>query len=399
MYDIQPRHPRVILFILSAATALMPLSIDMYLPAFPRIAGDLHTPISMVEFSLTSFFIGIAIGQLFYGLIADRFGRKISFYIGLSLAAVTSLTCALMPEIHLLIGFRFLQALGICSGVVTSRAVVRDMFDHREAAGYFSMLMAIMGVAPVVAPSVGGYMAHYLGWHSIFLVTAFVSVCCLIAVAWFLPETHGADPSVQFSRSLHLYFDILCDFSFLRLVLAGGFALGGLFAYITGSPYVLIDYFKLPAEQYGLLFGANAFGLIACSQLNRKLLQNFRFEEVLNAGYGLILVAGLTMALCGLLQSGFIAFAGALFFYVTLVGMVSPNSMAGALAEQGRRAGAASALAGSLQFAIAFAVSAMIGSIKAQSPMPLCLMMGFCACLSFGVAQFIKTAGPEDIQQ
>ena len=396
MNAIQPRHPVVILVILAAMTALMPLSIDMYLPAFPNIAADLHTSTANVGFSLTSFFIGISLGQLFYGWVADRYGRKFPIYIGLSLGAVASLVCAFVPNIHALIVLRFIQALGVCAGVVASRAIVRDLYDHNEAARFFSLLMAVMGITPILAPIAGGYVSDYLGWRAIFIIIAVASMMCLFASTCYLAETHGGNHHAKLSRIFHTYFDILKDRSFIRLAFTGSLTLAGMFCYITASPRVLIEVYGLSPQQYSLVFGSNALGLIACSQLNRWLLNRYPFASVLKGGIIALTIGGASLALLGLMQHPPLpALLAGIFIFVSSIGIASPNSLAGAMAEQGARAGSASALAGCLQFATAVISSGLVGSFQAASHWPMCLVVAACAALAFCVFFFVKV--PESL--
>ncbi|HCS22289.1 MAG TPA: Bcr/CflA family drug resistance efflux transporter, partial [Rhodospirillaceae bacterium] len=195
--------------LLGSLTAFGPLSIDMYLPAFPAMAEALGVPQGRIELSLASFFVGMAFGQLAYGPLTDRYGRKKPLYVGLSIYVLASVACALAPTADSLIFFRLLQALGACAGTVVSRAMVRDLFDHRESAQVFSLLMLVMGVAPILAPLLGGYVFLHFGWHAIFWSLAAFSAVIFVLVALYLPETRSPDETVRFSRSFHTYLDIM----------------------------------------------------------------------------------------------------------------------------------------------------------------------------------------------
>src|SRR5215203_1431190 len=273
----------LLVVILASLTAFAPLSIDMYLPSFPQIAGDFGVSVATVELSLAAFFVGLAFGQLFYGTATDKFGRKKPLYVGLTIYCGASLLCVFAPGVETLIILRFFQALGACGGIVIARATVRDLFDHSESARVFSLLMLVMGVAPILAPLVGGYVAFFFGWRAIFGVVSVISAISLGAVYRFLPETKEPNPNVRLSKSLEIYMNVLKDKNFLGFTLAGGLAQAGMFAYITGSPFVFIELFGIPAERYGWVFGSNAIGMIAVSQINGRLVRNFNPTQILRA--------------------------------------------------------------------------------------------------------------------
>ncbi len=249
--------------ILSALVAFAPMSIDMYLPALPSLERYFATDTASVQHTLASFFVGLAIGQLFYGPLADRYGRKPPLYFGLSLYVAASAGCALAPGIVSLIGLRFLQAVSGCAGMVVARAVVRDLYDRQESARVFSILLMVMGIAPVVAPLAGGYLLTWFGWRSIFWVLALFGTACLLAVKFRLPETIPKGLArVPLSSALANYAGLLADRRYLGYALSGGFGQAGMFAYISGSPFVFIDLYGVPAHAYGWLFGLNGLGLV-----------------------------------------------------------------------------------------------------------------------------------------
>lgn len=365
------QHVLRLVFILGGITALTPLAVDMYIPAFPQMAQAFGVPVSNIELSITTFFIGLAIGQLFYGTIADKFGRKKPLYVGMTLAIVATFACAFIHDPELFLAFRFIQALGICSGAVIARAMVRDLFDHRESARFFSFLILVMGVAPILAPLAGGYIAEYAGWNYIFLAIGTFATLLLLVVIFALPETNKGNPEIRLMRSIPAYIEVLKDRAFLRYCLCGSFIMAGMFAYVTGSPFVFIEHFGIPADHFGWVFGANALGFITMSQVNRYLVQNFDLEKILRTGLSVIVLATLALITTGLLHLGPIAFGISLFCYIAPMGIVLPNSFAIALAEQGHRAGTASAMMGSIQFTLAFLSSATIGLIHATTEAPL----------------------------
>ncbi|WP_068308408.1 Bcr/CflA family multidrug efflux MFS transporter [Kordiimonas lacus] len=368
--------------ILGSVTALTPLAIDMYLPAFGLIAEHFGAGQSDAELSLTVFFIGLALGQLMYGPLADRFGRKPPLVIGLALASAATFTCALVPTISDFILLRFLQALGICAGAVISRAIVRDMFEPVEVARFFSLLMLVMGVAPILAPILGAQVALAFGWQAIFYFISGFGFLALLAITLLLEETHQPNPGVQLLRALSTYRDILRNRTFTGYALAGGAALAGMFGYITSAKFVLVDHFGVSPEHFGFFFGANAAGFIVMSQVNRWLVQRYSFHQILRVALPVVLLSALGLLTATLTEAPLPVFIIPLFTFIAVLGVVAPNTMAGALADEGHRAGAASALAGSLQFSLSFVSSGIIGITEATSPLLMCLVMTACAALS-----------------
>lgn len=383
----QAKSVRILILILGSLIAFGPLSIDMYLSSLPDIAKDLDVPLANVQFSLTAFFIGLAIGQVFYGPLSDRLGRKIPIYIGLAIYTLASFACAISFRIESLIAARFLQALGSCAGMVASRAVVRDLFEERQAARVFSMLMLVMGLAPILAPLVGAYLAAAFGWRSIFYLLAVLSIACFTAINVFLPETHGSNPSVKLTRAVSVYRDIMKDSQFVGFALAGGIAQAGMFAYITGSPYVFIDLFQLSPEHYAWLFGANALALIAASQLNVRLLQVYSLEQILKTAFVILATAGIGLAAASLFDLGFWPVVGTLFIYIGILGLTLPNTTAAALAKEGERAGSASAMLGTIQFIMAALSSSAVSALQGESSFGMAIVIACCGIFGLLAAQ------------
>lgn len=373
----------LLVVILAGLTAFAPLSIDMYLPSFPRIAADFGVTTARVELSLAAFFVGLAFGQLLYGSATDRFGRKTPLYIGLTIYCAASLLCAFAPNIESLIVLRFFQALGACGGIVIARATVRDLFDHSESARVFSLLMLVMGVAPILAPLVGGYVALYFGWHAIFAVVSVFSAIVLAAVYKFLPETREPNPNVKLSKTFGVYLNILKDRKFLGFTLAGGFAQAGMFAYITGSPFVFIELFEIPAQYFGWVFGANALGLIAVSQINGRLVRVVNPTKILRVCLATTSIFCVFLILAGIFNAGFWATAILIFLYVASLGMILPNATAGALSEQTENAGSASALIGSLQYGLAAIASTLVSHFNNGTTLPMTAAIGVCGIAAF----------------
>lgn len=371
-----------VLLVLGSLTAFGPLSIDMYLPSFPAIAEDLGTSLSSVQLSLAAFFVGLALGQIFYGPVTDRFGRKPPLYFGMGLYTLASLVCAFTKNVEMLIAFRFFQALGSCSGVVISRAAVRDLFSQQDTAKVFSLLMLITGVAPILAPLLGGYISTTMGWRAIFILLSILSAACLFAILFFLPETHHADARVQIRDSFRIYGRIFRDRQFMGFALSGGATQAGMFAYITGSPFVFINYFGVPADKFGWIFGTNALGLIVSSQINGRLLMRWGYDQILGKVYGWLALMGIVLAFVGFQGGNFWAVVIPVFLFVASLGMSFPNSSAGALATQKQSAGSASALLGTLQFTTSAIFSAIVSKLHDGTLLPMCGTMAACGILS-----------------
>ena len=372
--------------ILGALTALGPLAIDTYLPALPTIARDLGTTAALVQISLSVYFIGIALGQAVYGPLSDRLGRKPALYAGLALFIAASLGCALSASIESLIVFRFVQALGGCAPLVIPRAVVRDHFDERGSVRMLSMLMLVMGLAPILAPLVGGQMLVRFGWRSIFWFHGLYSAAGLTAVVLGLRESLGRERRRRetLGAVLRVYRTLLGDALYMRHVLTGGLIFAGLLAYISGSPFVFIDLYHVPPERFGLYFGANAMGIIGASQINRWLAHRVDPRRILRAVLPMSLAAG--GALLWSAWTGAGGFAGILiplWFFIASHGFVLPNTTALAMAPHGAVAGSASALLGSLQFVLGALAGTLVGAAANGTAVPLAAVVAACGAGAF----------------
>jgi len=371
--------------VLGALTAFAPMSIDMYLPALPTLARLFQAQAVEVQLTLAMFFVGFALGQAFYGPLADRFGRKPPLYAALMLFTAASIGCALAPTIHALAGWRFAQALGACAGIVIARTIVRDLFEPHDAVRAYAALMLVMGVAPILAPLFGGYILVHFGWPAIFWVLAGFGVICLALAVFRLPETHRGEAPHPFELGHILagHGRLLRHRRYLGYALTGGFSSAGMFAYIAGSPFVLIDLYRIPPHHYGWIFGSNAFGLILASQLNGRILHHrFGGDAVLYGANlvqtlaGIILLAAVITGIGGL-----VGILVPLFFYIACIGFVMPNATALAMAPHGRNAGAASSLLGTLQFGLAAVVAIMIGAIHNRTALPMAAVIAVCGTL------------------
>ena len=362
------------LFLLAMLTALSPLSVDLYLPAFPSIARSLDVESAEVQITLAIFLLGMSLGQLLYGPLSDRYGRKPPLYFGLVLYIAASIGCMLANDLTTLTASRFFQALGGSAGVVICRAVIRDRTTTAQAAWAFSMLMLALGLAPILAPIIGGLLLIVMDWRGIFAVLAGAGLILLVSMHFSMRETlsrHTAE-RLGIVGNFRRYANLLGNGQFMTYVLIGSLPFGGMFAYVAGSPYVIIELYGVPAEHFGWFFGINAFGMIAGSQFNARLVARFgpatmlKYVIIVPAAASLVgLVATLTgVASLPLLMVCF-------FIYMTSMGLLSPNAVALAMANEGHRAGSASAIMGCIQFLMGTCGAAAVSIWSMPSAVPL----------------------------
>ncbi|MGH8506248.1 MAG: Bcr/CflA family multidrug efflux MFS transporter [Stenotrophobium sp.] len=385
---------RRLVFTLAAIIAIGPLSIDMYLPSLPALQAHFGTDTAATQLTLSAYFIGLAIGQMIYGPVSDRFGRRRPLLFGLCLYSAVSLGCAYAPSMDSLILLRFLQALGGCAGMVITRAMVRDCFPPQEMARILSTLVLIMGVAPIMAPLVGGQIFLLLGWRAIFLVMVVYSLICLASIAIGIPETsRNRSGALSLSGVLGGYLRLLRHRRFMGYALAGGVAQSGMFAYISASSFVFIEVYGVSPAHFGWLFGLNAFGLITAAQVNSFMLRRYRAEHVLRMALTVnaaCAVAMLVTAITGF--GGFIGILVPLFCGMSSLGFSFPNSTAGAMAPFGDRAGMAAALLGTLQFVLASISGAAVGVLFNGTALPMAAVMCVCALSARLLLQWLVPA-------
>ncbi|HIZ51235.1 MAG TPA: Bcr/CflA family multidrug efflux MFS transporter [Candidatus Pseudomonas excrementavium] len=388
-----------LLLILGGLSAFGPLAIDLYLPAFPAIAQFFETDSEHVQLSLSAYFIGLAIGQLFYGPLADRFGRRKPLLFGIGLFTLASIGCALAPTLEWLIVARFAQALGGCAGMVVNRAVVRDICTPIEAARAFSQLMLVMGVAPILAPLAGGWLMLFGGWQLIFAFLATFAGVFGFLVFFRLPETLPQHvPPSRLSSALGRYGRLLKEPQFMFHALTGGIAMAGMFAYIAGSPFVFIELYGVPVEHYGWFFGMNSAGFVLSAQFNSRLLRRRTPLKLLKITTLLFMGSTLALSAVALFEPPSLwPLLVPLFMCMALLALVLPNSSACALAGHGHQAGVASALMGTLQFTIAGIVSALVGALHNGTALPMTGMISVCGVAAATMALLARRATPAEV--
>lgn len=376
--------------LLGALTAFDPLSIDMYLPAFGEIQKNYQTSMSNVELSVATFFIGMAFGQLFYGPLADRFGRRKPLIGGMLLYLVATLGCAIAPNISVFIICRLLQALGGCAGMVITRAIIRDLFEKNKVAVFLSNMALVMGLAPILAPSVGSVVNDLFGWRAIFYLLAAGNFICMLFIAKFLPETgRSSQAKSGLLASIKAYGKLLSQRSFIGYLIPDAAIRAGMFAYIAGSPFVFIELFHIPANRYGLIFGLNGLGLMAAAQVNRRLLQRWSPETILRWSVRVAAFAAACVFLLAWIDISPVAVLITIFVFLATLNFVGPNSLAGALSSQGHQAGTASALYGCLQWSMASFSSFLVSFFHNGTAFPMTGVILFCGMVSLVAFQFL----------
>lgn len=385
-----------LIVILGSLGALAPLSIDMYVPALPQLARDLHTSASELQLTLTACLVGLAAGQLIAGPFSDRFGRRQPLFAGLALYATASLACAFAPSVMALTGLRLVQALSGATGIVISRAAVRDSHSGTTMARFFSVLMLVNGLAPVLAPVVGGQILRFTSWRGVFVVLAAIGAAMLVASWLFFPETlPAADRTsrIGMRSTLREFRQPLRDREFIGYALVAGLSFAALFAYISDSSFVFESVFGLSPQEYSVVFALNSAGLVLASQLNGLLLRRFTPRQLLASGSIVMAASSLALLADALVGLGIFGILVPLFVIVAGAGMLMPNAAAMALTNYPRAAGSASGLLGFAQFVIGGAVAPLVSLSRAHSAAPMAgaiVILALAALLALAVL----TRGP-----
>lgn len=376
--------------VLGLLSAIGPFAIDMYLPALPTIGADLNAGTAAVQMSLLVFFLSMGLAQIVVGPISDMIGRKAPLYIGLVLFAIGAVGAAVAPNIEWLIAFRFLQGLGASAGMVVPRAIVRDLHTGTEAARLMSLLMLVFSVSPILAPLTGSLIIESLGWRAVFWTVTGAAVLAVILLATSLRETRPADHRAESSirSALVGYRFLLGDRNFLGLTAIGGFGIASFFVYLANSSFILIDHYGLSPSIYSVFFSINAVAFIGMSQLTGWLTERFGLKRVVRVavvGYATMMVVLLAVFASGVDRLDVLAVL--LFVGYGFLGLVIPTTSVLAMEEHGEIAGTASALMGTLHFAIGAAAMAVAGLFFDGTPLPMVAGITISAVIAFGLAQ------------
>ncbi|WP_047391926.1 multidrug effflux MFS transporter [Exiguobacterium sp. ZWU0009] len=378
-----PRRLTLIL-ILGSLAALGPLSIDMYLPAFPDMSRSFDASASLIQLSLTACMLGMALGQLIVGPLSDVRGRKRPLMFALLAYLLASLACAMAPTIEVLIALRFIQGAAGASGIVISRAIVRDLFDGPELTRFFAALSLVNGTAPILAPVIGGQLLRFGDWHFVFYLLAILSTMMLLAVALRLPETLPLDRRVEgnLTTTLKTFGRLLTDRVFIGYAFAQAFVMGAMFAYISGSPFVLQNIYGASPQQFSFLFGLNGIGIILAAQIAGRLAGRVDSERLMRISLTVVASASILLFLALTLTEQLIFVMIPLFFVVSSVGLISTLGFTLAMQNYGSTAGSASALLGLLPMLVGSLVSPLVGIMGEQSAVPMGLIIMTLDCLA-----------------
>ena len=356
----------ILILILGALNTITPFSIDMYLPAFPTIANDFHTSIDKVALSVSTYFLGYSLGQIIYGPLLDRFGRKPPLYIGLILYILATIGCFTTNTIEGLWVIRFMQAIGGCVASVAAMAMVRDFFPVEKSASVISFLVLILGVSPLLAPTAGSFIIVTWGWHTVFIALATITFLILLLVFFFLPEGHAADKTISLKPKpiINGFKTVLFTPRFYVFALAGTFSFSGLFVYVANSPAIFMGHFHLSEKLYGGVFALLSLGFIGGSQLNHFLTKKFSNQQILKAALiiqALVAILFLVGAING--WYGLTAVLILLFVLLSCCGLTYPNAAALCMAPFSKNAGTASALLGFIQIGLGGLISGSVSML------------------------------------
>lgn len=386
--------------LLGIVAAIGPLAFDLYLSSFPEIATDLQTPINYVSLSLTAYMVGIAIGQLVNGPLLDRYGRQGPLIWGLALFIAGSLGCAVAPNIYVLILLRFVMALGGSVGMVATRAIIRDNFEHNEMARAFSALILVFGVAPIVAPIMGSLVLNYFGWRFNFVLLAIYAGAAIFLILRYLKNLKGPELGLSISPKniFHNYVSLLNLREYMTYAIAGCFAMLAMFSFLSGSSYVIRGLLGFDEIDYAWIFGLNAAAYISASQINRSLLKRYDMQVLSRRFSFLYLLLGIPLMIqvyLGIPSVG--AFLGNLIIFLSMLGLINPNVQALAMEPHKERAGFAAALLGALRMLVGALGSAYISFFHDESAWPMISLMGISALVLFVSLRLMPKAAQNQV--
>jgi MFS transporter, DHA1 family, multidrug resistance protein len=376
-----PRSKRqdfFLILILGALNAITPFSIDMYLPAFPRIANDFNTSIDKVALSVSTYFLGYAVGQILYGPLLDRFGRKPPLYVGLTLYIIATIGCFTSGSIETLWVLRFVQALGGCVASVAAMAMVRDFFPVEKSASIISLLVLILGASPLLAPTVGSFIVGWWGWHFVFIMLAIITFLILLSVVFFLPEGHKPDKTISLQPKpiIKGFNEVLITPRFYIFALAGSFSFSGLFVYVAHSPAIFMNHFHLNEKLYGGVFALLSVGFIGGSQLNHILIKKFSNQQILKTVLMVQAVIAI-LFLAGALKEwvGLQIVIVLLFLLLCCCGITYPNAASLCMAPFSKNAGTAASLLGFIQIGIGGLISGSVSLLNFDTITAMAIVM------------------------
>lgn len=366
-----------LIVLLGSLTAFGPLTIDMYLPALPELADDLGTSSSLAQLSLTACMIGLSVGQLFSGAWSDMRGRRTPLLAGLAAYGVASVLCAVSPSIGTFVAMRFLQGLGGSAGLVIARAAVRDLYDGPELTRFYAMLMLVNGAAPIVAPILGGQLLKVMPWQGVFYVLAAWGVLLLACVWLGLPETLAPEKRIRggLGETLRTFRRLLGNRKFMGYALAQGLVTAGMFAYISGSPFVMQDIYGVSPQQFSLIFAMNGLGIIVAGQATGRLVGRVGEGKLFVAGLAISCAGGLALLAAIAAEASLPAILIPLFFVVSSVGIVGTAGFGLAMRDQGQAAGSASALLGLLAFLLGGVIAPIVGIAGRDNALPMGILI------------------------
>ncbi|MEC1736637.1 multidrug effflux MFS transporter [Bacillus mojavensis] len=379
-YSTAARFRLGMVFILGTLASLGPLSLDMYLPALPQVAADLHTTASLAQLSLTFCLLGLALGQMIVGPLSDMKGRRKPLIISMVLYTLSSLLCAFSPSVAFLIIMRFIQGFTGAAGIVIARATARDMYSGKDLTAFFSLLMLVNGAAPILAPITGGFILQFTDWSTVFIVLAGIGCLIFVAVLTALPESLPPEKRTKggLRETLTTFRHLLADRAFMGFAFSQAFIMTGMFAYISGSPFVLQNIYGVSAQMFSMLFAINGAGIIAATQMTGRLAKNVDERKLFISGLLISIIGSAALLLSLTFDLGLFAVYASLFIIVSSVGIVTTTGFTLAMQKQEKGAGSAAALLGLLPFIGGAIAAPLVGVAGEESAWPMALsIFGF----------------------